>query len=68
MAARAPNDVRALPSRAAARELPPNELEASAALRDAIEDHGAKSTAANGARRHLAMVRRFNEVYAWRIQ
>ncbi|MCG8355163.1 MAG: hypothetical protein MI920_06300 [Kiloniellales bacterium] len=44
---------------------PPNELEAEAALREAIIQFGSDSVEADCAWRHLDIVRRFNERYGW---
>ena len=45
--------------------LPPNEAEAEADFSQAVMMFGAGSGQAEIARRHLHLIRRFNQVYGW---
>ena len=44
---------------------PANEAEAEKDFKQAVTLFGADSALAEGARRHLRMIRRFNHVYGW---
>lgn len=48
-----------------ARADAPNEAEAEAMLQQAIAEFGRDSAAAACARRHLRIIRRFNQHYGW---
>ncbi len=45
--------------------MPANEAEAESDFNDAVTLFGAGSKDAEGAKRHLRMIRRFNHVYGW---